>query len=191
MSNIINFANIDFSGSSANSSGGGSSSGYSDVDGMCYAYSAITEFPEGWKFAPRTGYSGANLFEECYNLITIPQLDTSEITNFSCMFSGCSSLTTVPQLNVSKATTLYEIVYGCSSLTTLGGFIGLSINLDLAWAPYLTHDSLMNVINNLATVTSSTKLTLNVNSSTILTDEEKKIATDKGWTLKFSDYQKA
>ena len=228
---------------------------YSDVDGMRYGNSTIREFPESWKFAPRTkdhaermfagcsyittipqldtskGRNFSNMFNDCSSLTTIPQLDISSGTIFSGMFSGCRSLTTIPQLDTSKGaafsnmfyscislttipqldtskgtdfsymfcyckslTTIPQLdtssganfsnmFYGCSSLTTLGGFVGLSKALSLSDSPNLTHDSLMNVINNLATVTSSTKLRLGSTNLAKLTDEEKKVATDKGWTL--------
>jgi hypothetical protein len=185
----------------------GSSSEYSDVDGMCYAYSTITEFPEGWKFTPRSTTHCANMFstsksltkipqldtskgtnfyamfEDCSSLTTIPQLDTSKGTNFAQMFINCSSLITIPQLDTSKGTNFYAMFFECSSLTTLGGLVGLSKALSLSESTELTHDSLMNVINNLATVTSSTTLTLGSTNLAKLTDEEKKVATDKGWTL--------
>ena len=132
---------------------------YSDMAGMCYSFSTITEFPEGWKFAPRTENHAEQMFSYCSYLTTIPQLDTSKGRDFGSMF------------------------YDCAKLTTLGGFVGLGKNLDLSYSPNLTHDSLMNVINNLATVTSSTTLTLGSTNLAKLTDEEKKVATDKGWTL--------
>ena len=209
MSNIINFANIDF----ASSSSGGSTSEYSDVDGMCYGNSGnteeptFTEFPKGWKFAPRSGRGCycmfsyccflktipqfdtnkvtdfGNMFDECESITTIPKLDTSNGTRFSYMFNNCYSLGTIPQLNTSKGTDFRYMVDDCKSLTTLGGFVGLSASLILSSSTKLTHDSLMNVINNLATVTSSTTLTLGSTNLAKLTDEEKKIATDKGWTL--------
>ena len=72
-----------------------------------------------------------------------------------------------------------------SSLTTLGGFTGLKADLDLSKAPNLTHESLMNVINKAANVTSSPKtLTLGATNLGKLTSTEKAIATNKGWVLK-------
>ena len=34
------------------------------------------------------------IFENCYALTTIPQLDTNNVTEMRCMFSNCSSLPT-------------------------------------------------------------------------------------------------
>ena len=41
----------------------------------------------------------------------------------------------------------------------------------------------MVVINGLQTVTTTQKLTLGTENLAKLTDDEKKVATDKGWTL--------
>ena len=70
-------------------------------------------------------------------------------------------------------------------LTDIGGVIGLKDNLDLSKCPNLTHDSLMNVINDAADITADPKnLVLGTTNLNKLTDEEKAIATNKGWTLK-------
>ena len=47
----------------------------------------------------------------------------------------------------------------------------------------LTHDSIMVVINGLQTVTTTQRLALGSKNLAKLTEAEKKIATDKGWTL--------
>ena len=87
-------------------------------------------------------------------------------------------------MDVSNVTEIGFIFRACSSLTDLGGFIGLKLNLDLSASSKITHDSLMNVINKAADVTASpATLTLGSTNLAKLTDEEKAIATNKGWTL--------
>ena len=138
----------------------------------------------------------------------VPLLDTSSVTSMYSMFGFCSHLTSVPSLNTKKVTNMREMVYGCKelksiglldlsnvtnvsymfydcvNLTTLDGFTGLKISLDFSSSPLLTHNSLMNVINEAADVTAAPKtLTLGATNLTKLTDEEKAIATSKGWTL--------
>ena len=154
----------------------------------------------------------ANMFFNCSSLTTIPQLDTRSVTIMSSMFLGCSSLTTIPQLDTRNVTDMSYMFYECTSLTSVprldatsltnadnmfesdfilfnkftdfGGLTGLKIDLNLSNCPKLTHDSLMNVINEAADVTSSPKtLTLGTENLNKLTDEEKAIATNKGWTL--------
>ena len=121
-------------------------------------------------------------------LSTIYEFDSSNVINMDLMFQGCTSLVSLPKIDATKltnSTTMFGYTYeDLPNLTTLGGFTGLKINLVLAPCSNLTHDSLMNVINEAADVTSSPKtLTLGTTNLNKLTDEEKAIATNKGWTL--------
>ena len=125
--------------------------------GMKLAYSSFSKVPEWVDFDGVTNM--ISMFSDCYNLTTIPQIDTSSVTNMSYMF------------------------YSCSSLADLGGLMGLKCDIDLSSCP-LTHDSILNVINKAADVTASPKtLTLGSTNLAKLSDEEKAIATNKGWTL--------
>ena len=58
-------------------------------------------------------------FQNCSSLTTIPQLVTSNVTRMDNMFNGCTSLTTIPQLDTSNVTNMSNMFYGCSSLTTI------------------------------------------------------------------------
>ena len=125
-----------------------------------------------------------SMFNACYLLTTIPQLDTSRVTRMISMFSYCESLTTIPLIDTSSVTSMGSMLYRCYKLTDLGGFIGLKCDLDLYDSPLITHESLLNVINKAADVTASpATLTLGSTNLAKLTDEEKAIATNKGWTL--------
>lgn len=125
------------------------------------------------------------MFAGCKQLLTIPQLDTSMVTDIKSMFYQCSNLQAIPQLDFSQVQewNVSSLFYQCTSLTDLGGFVGVKCNLDLSPCP-LTHDSIMNVINKAADVTSSPKtITLGSTNLAKLSDEEKAVATAKGWTL--------
>lgn len=100
-------------------------------------------------------------------------------------FYGLNHLTAIPICDFKNITSADNILDECTALTTLGGFTGLKVNLNLSYSPLLTHDSLLNVINEAADVTASPKtLTLGATNLAKLTDQEKAIATSKGWTLK-------
>jgi len=76
---------------------------------------------------------------------------------------------------------------GCTALEniTIGGTINAS-GLDFQACSLLTHDSLMSIINALKDYSGSTTtytLTLGSTNLAKLTDAEKAIATQKGWTL--------
>ena len=87
-------------------------------------------------------------------------------------------------MNVSNVTDMFRMLFACYSLTDLGGFVGLKCDIGLASCSKLTHDSIMNVINKAADVTAApATLTLGSTNLAKLSDEEKAIATNKGWTL--------
>ena len=126
-----------------------------------------------------------SIFYNCSSLNSISALDTRNVTNMTNMFFNCSSLTYIPLLDTSKVTSMNNMLRGCSSVKYLGGFKNLSISISayfLDQCPNLTVESLMNVINNLATVSGQTLKFGNVNLSK-LTAEQIAIATNKGWTL--------
>ena len=152
------------------------------------------------------------MFYNCSFLTTIPLLDTHSVTDMSDMFSGCSHLTTIPQLDTHSVINMNEMFSGCTSIisipkldatslinaqymfgydwisldnfTDFGGLTNLKVDLNLSPCPNLTKESLLNVFNEAADVTSSPKtLTLGETNLNKLTAEEKAIATNKGWTL--------
>lgn len=138
------------------------------------------------------------MFCNCYKLTSIPQLDTSNVKFMSGMFRQCRQLTIIPQLDASNVESITGIFYDCPLLTTLGGFKDLgksysikttanssSYTLDLSPLNNITHDSLMNVINNLYDIATKgcqpQKLVLGETNLAKLTEEEILIATNKGW----------
>ena len=151
---IINLGNIVFGGKG---NGGGAPAAYVVPDGMNFGYSTLTEFPsEG--------------------------LDFSQKTNFSHCWYWCSSFTEFPALNLSSGTNFYYAWNNCSSLTNLGGFGTIKKSIDLSASTKLTVESIMNVITQAATVTGKT-MKFGSDNLAKLTDEQKGVATSKGWTL--------
>ena len=140
------------------------------------------------------------MFYNCTSLTSIPQLDTSKVTIMQYMFYNCKLLTEIPQLDTSKVTNISNMFNGCSSLTTLGGFTNLGqayettqsanygdYTLRLSSCTNLTHDSLMNVINNLYDIANKgvmpQQLVLGSTNISKLSAEEIQIATDKGFEI--------
>ena len=142
------------------------------------------------------------MFAGCSSLKQIPLLNTKSCTNISGMFEGCTSLETVPILDASNVGDISKIFKDCPSLVMLGGLKNLGMDyssayyihankreytLDLSYSPLLTHDSLMNVINNLYDIKSkgvkTQTLQLGDTNKAKLTVEEIAIATNKGWNV--------
>lgn len=124
------------------------------------------------------------MFQRCDKLTSVPMMDTSNVTNMSGIFSGCESLTAVPEFDVGKVRDFgYYGFYNCSNIEAIH-FKNINADLDIHWCTKLTRDALLEVINNLKTVTNTKKLTMGSTNLAKLTDEDKAIATNKGWTLK-------
>ena len=121
------------------------------------------------------------MFNDCQSLISIPQLDTSKATSMREMFSNCSSLTSVPLFDAQNVINAVRTFYNCTSLKNVGGFIGLKTDINFEYSP-LTHESALNVIDNLAV---STGHIVQFKKSTFntLTPEDIAKATDKGWKI--------
>ena len=147
---------------------------------MFYNCTNLTTIPS---LNTSNGTNFNSMFFYCTNLTTIPSLNTSNGTIFASMFAYCTNLTTIPLLDTSNGTDFSSMFYKCTNLTDLGGFKGLKADLNLTSSKKLTHESLMNVINNLAEVNTNPTLSLGSENLAKLTDDEKAIAINKGWIL--------
>ena len=125
------------------------------------------------------------MFYNCSNLTTIPHLDTSKVRDMSYMFYNCSNLTTIPELDAQKLvynSSLEHIFSGCTKLTSIGLY-GFRYSIDIS-STALGHDALVAFLNQAGTAfNSSQKITMGADKLALLSDEEKAIATNKGWTL--------
>ena len=59
------------------------------------------------------------MFGSCYNLITIPLINTSSVTNMQGTFANCTNLTTIPQLDMSKVTNMQNMFNQADGLVYL------------------------------------------------------------------------
>lgn len=129
----------------------------------------------------------SNVFQHCSSLaaIRLPDGCGAKATSVNGMFSYCLYLRDLhlPAGFAQAATNVKDIFVMCGMLTNITGNPNFKVSISLSNSPHLTHDSLMVVINGLQTVTTTQTLTLGTPNLARLTDEEKKVATDKGWTL--------
>ena len=130
------------------------------------------------------------MFDDCASLTTIPNFDMSNVTTVNDMFKNCHKLVSLPLLNFSKVeSTNYFLSYTWDNsmiISDVEGFEGLHVNLDVSNCSQLTANSLMNIINQAADLTTESKTaTLKFGSTNIakLTEEQIAIASAKGWTL--------
>lgn len=123
-----------------------------------------------------------SMFEYCNNITTIPLLNTSNVINMNYMFSGCNQLISVPALDVSKVTSFYQCFAACINLKSIL-MTNIGDNLDISASIKFEREDLLTILNNLKTVTETKTLTMGSRNLAKLTDEDKAIATNKGWTL--------
>ena len=133
-------------------------------------------------------------------ITTIPELNTSNVTSVYNMFYSCYGLITIPKLNFENVNNVSGILSGASNVVNIGGFENLgkayltnksanytNYGLVLTNCSKLTHDSLMNIINNLYDIKTkgcqAQRLQLGSTNLAKLTEEEIAIATDKGFNV--------
>ena len=141
----------------------------------------------------------------CYGvrgLEEFPEIDTSNGQSFYHFIGDCPNIKRIPRFNFGKANSISSMLYhGYSpfNLDYMGGFenLGMAYNTSATENNNnyqlridffkLTHESLMNVINNLYDIkTKGVKpQQLIVGSSNIskLSAEELQICTNKGWSI--------
>ena len=152
----------------------------------------------------------AVMFSACRALtdLDLSNFYTDNAINVGNMFGNCSALVDLDlsHFDFSKVQTISGIFINCTNLTNLKSFTNLgkgyttrtaslqNYTLDLSTCKLLTHDSLMSVINNLYDLNLtydvanggtlySQKLILGTDNLAKLSENEIKIATDKGWTV--------
>jgi hypothetical protein len=135
-----------------------------------------------------------------------PDLNTKNAKNLQYIFDGCTNLKTIGLLDLGNCTVLYESFNECTNLVNIGGFKDFGkaftatteknadYTVNIHYSNNITHESLMNVINNLYDL----NITYNVaNGGTLykqrlyigaknkakLTAEEIALATNKGWIV--------
>ena len=132
------------------------------------------------------------MFGNCNRLesLNIFNFDTRNVTNMEYMFSHCSSLTSLDLSgwNTSKVINMSGMFYNSSSLEIINceGLqlpnINLS-NIHLDSCTKLTVESLVGLLNALPQSDKGYSFQIGDVNIAKLTDEQKAIATDKGWTL--------
>lgn len=151
------------------------------------------------------------MFENCYALSHVPDLNTQSTVNMERAFKYACSMTAAPKLNFSNATNLKEMFNYCTSLKFVPTMnITKATNMDsmfsdvysigaITFDPNVTdwdgcyvslayqalgHNALVKLFESLPTISTQNTLALTANyDNSSLTESEKKIAIDKGWTL--------
>lgn len=171
-----------------------------NLTGFFMGLSSLAEIPY---FECNSGYM-QNFCSGCSSLIEFPSINTSRNSSFYNFFAGCKALKTIRKINMGNATNVGNFALVSTELENIEGFENLgkaftkkeanTYVLNLSNSTKLTHDSLMNIINNLYDL----NLTYNVASGGTLytqslqigetniaklTAEEIAISTSKGFNV--------
>lgn len=141
----------------------------------------------------------------CYGVIGLeefPEIDTSNGQRFYRFIGDSPHIKRIPRFNFGKANSIDSMLYhGYSTINLdyMGGFENLGMAYSTSSAENnnnyrlvvsyfnLTHESIMNVINNLYDIKTKgvkpQQLVLGTSNLAKLTSEEIAIGTEKGWTL--------
>ena len=164
-----------------------------DADSMYYECSKLKYVPQ-LNLAKVTNMYG--MFLGCRGLtsLDLSNWNVSNVNNMNYTFYNCVNLTSLDlsgwdisnPKNQCSSTFLY-----CNSLVNLQFGYNIKCSFSLSSSTDLTVESLLSVLNGLYDFTGNQqtptsyqgKLTLGSTNLAKLTDEQKAIATDKGWTL--------
>ena len=124
------------------------------------------------------------MFDYAHSVTKLPHLVLTSPIILSLTFYGMTSLKSV-EVTLGRETSYSDTFHTCPALENLlvHGTIGQN-GFKVSDSTKLTHDSLMSIINCLEAKTSGTwTVTLGTENLAKLTDAEKAMATQKGWTL--------
>ena len=116
--------------------------------------------------------------------LDLSEWDVSSVANMCRLFEGCSNLQSLnlSGWDTSKVTDISYMFNGCGKLVELDSMQNISISLDLSYTK-LDVTSLLDVIDNLGSVTKTQTLTLGSTLLAKLTEDQIAIAVNKGWTV--------
>ena len=129
------------------------------------------------------GFNMCGYLQGLKSVVEFGAFDTSGITSLSSAFVWNERLKIIPAWNFSNVTAFTDSWYKCTSLSEFHAY-GMKASFNLSDTS-LKHDAILEVFNNLGEVDKTAGITLTLGSEklALMSDEEKAIATGKGWVL--------
>lgn len=135
---------------------------------------------------PVAGSAQAMVYN-CYCLrdVTLPDTSGWSPTTSRYLFEGCPALRRVPRVDLHEVDSCayYGVPNGGYLLADYGGRARIKVTHNYRNCVLLTHESLLAIIDALPEVSTSVQLQLGPTNLLKLTDEERAVATAKGWTV--------
>jgi surface protein len=123
------------------------------------------------------------MFGECRSLQSVPLFNTVNVTSMAFMFNSCQSLNSIPALSTAAINTDFAAFFanGANSLNRCQMVFQRTVSFLNC---QLSRDAIVEIFNNLATVTPPQTITITGNwGVTALSAADLLIATNKGWTV--------
>ena len=136
----------------------------------------------------------ANFIDNCFStpngaesrtdplVIEFDSIVNKPIVNMNFAFYNNKYIEEIPALDATNVLGLNSAFIGSTGILKIH-LTNISNDINISSCTKMTADSLLEVLNNLATVTSTMTCTLGADNLAKLTEEDKAIATNKGWTL--------
>lgn len=145
-----------------------------------FAHCAFTSFtfPSSLQFINTSG------FDTCPNLVSVDLPAT--LTNLaSGVFYNCQSLTSVTLRSIPGGYGMNSVFSACTAIETFVIPSGWNVDLNLTFSNVLTHNTLVDIINNLYDFSGGTAHTLTIGATNLakLSAAEIAVATAKNWTV--------
>ena len=119
------------------------------------------------------------------NITVVPDMGLPVLPGLNLTYANMKNLITIEKIRVNENTVFTNTFYSTPKLAniTFEGTIGQ--NISFSGCDALTHDTLVHIIEHLKDYGETETHTLTIGSTNLakLTDTEKAIATQKGWTL--------
>lgn len=104
-------------------------------------------------------------FSNFYSLVRIPQLATSQVTDMTQTFNNCRTITEIPQMDTGKVKTFASAFQDCINLVTLplldtSRVMNYGLNFTFSGCNSLSNQSLNNILQMCINATSITNTSL-------------------------------
>lgn len=150
----------------------------------CQSLQSITGL-SNWDVSKVTNI--ASLFNACTAMksISISNWNLAACTTIASAFYNCRNLETLDLNNwsIPKVTTTTQCFYYLYNLKNVPHALPLAVAHSYAYCEPLTHQSVLNILNALPTVSKATTINIGSYANNQLTAAERAIATAKGWTV--------
>lgn len=129
-------------------------------------------------------YNCTQLFRNCTNLdlVDVRQCDMSNVEDFTYFIDNAVNLQEIIGVIDMSSATINLPNFSNNNIIRKMKLKNIGVSISISGCPKLSHESLKYIIENAKAVEGQT-MTLGATNLAKLTDEEKQIAIDKGWTL--------